>query len=218
MGERKAAWGSSSFNVLCIKADLQSRKTLISHLVSLPTKYIYKWYLSVIVALPCATLTHDAEPDCVHPEIKQKCSWKYHQALRSLKHIPSQEQNLRAGRSQVHAHASVGIKERFGVILFILLTLPACLRLRTNLKWQVYILSSEVHPSILLELILQENSVAWVLQSQHGSCLKDQLNCSFSWVSLSTSHTQGMLTCRDSNTWCRKSSRNKGLQGREESG
>lgn len=149
-GGEKSSLREFSFSVLCIKADLQSRRTLISHLVSLPTKHIYKWYLSVIVALSCATLTHDAEPDCVHPEIKQKCSWKYHQAQRSLKHIPLQEQNLRAGRSQVHAHASVGIKERFGVILFILLTLPACLWLRTNLKWQVYILSSEVHPSILL--------------------------------------------------------------------
>lgn len=36
---------------LWIKADLQSRKTLISHLVSLPTKYICKGYLSVIVEL-----------------------------------------------------------------------------------------------------------------------------------------------------------------------
>lgn len=52
---------------------------------------------------------------------------------------------------------------------------------------------------------------AWLLP-------QDQFNCSFSWVSLSSSHTKGMLTCRDSNMWCRKSSRNKGLQGGEDSG
>lgn len=81
-GKRKAARGSSSFSILCIKADLQSRKTLISNLISLPTKSIHKWCLPGIVGLQCVTLIRDAAPDS---DFTQKWSGNAHESTNEHK-------------------------------------------------------------------------------------------------------------------------------------